>query len=90
VIEEKVTAIQPGILLKMDVVSSTLPLPKWLKFNQAIYTFERKGNGTLLTRITTYRTELKPRFYWRWVEAKAIEAEHEYVLNDLKCRLEAK
>lgn len=89
-IEEKITAIKRGEYLKMDVTKYTLPLPKWLKFNEAIYLFEPKDSGTVLTRITTYRTELKPRFYWRFWEVKAIEAEHEYVLNDLKRRLGGK
>jgi len=89
-IEEKITALRRGAILKMDVTNCTVPMPKWLKFEEAIYLFKQQGNGTLLTRITTYRTELKPRFYWRWFEAKAIEAEHEYVLNDLKRRLDGK
>jgi hypothetical protein len=89
-IEETVTAIKPGHYLKMDVTNCTLPLPKWLKMTEAIYLFEPKGKGTVVTRITNYRTELKPRFYWGFWEAKAIEAEHEYVLNDLKRRLDGK
>jgi hypothetical protein len=88
VIEEKVTAIKPGELLKMDVTRVTVPLPAWLTFEEAIYQFEPKDSGTVITRITTYKTELKPRFYWRYFETKAIEAEHEYVLDDLKHRLE--
>jgi len=86
-ITEKVTALKRGEYLKMDVVESTVPLPYWLKFEEAIYLFEPKDNGTTITRITTYRTELKPRFYWRYLEVKSIEAEHDYVLNDLKRRL---
>ncbi len=88
VIEEKVIAIKRGEILKMDVTKYTLPLPTWIKFNEAIYLFEKKGNGTLITRITTYKTSLKPRFYFRYCEVKAIEAEHEYVLADLRQRLE--
>lgn len=86
-IQEKVTAISRGQILKMDVIHYGLPGRKWLKFQQAIYLFEAKGKGTILTRITTYRTELKPRFYWKFWEVKAIEAEHDYVLNDLEQRL---
>jgi len=87
-IEERVTEIKRGEVLKMDVVKFNLPGLKWLKFEKAIYLFETKGGGTLLTRITTYKTELRPRLYWKFWEAKAIEAEHEYVLNDLKRRLD--
>ena len=86
-IDERVTALKRGEYLKMNVTGYTVPLPKWLTFNEAIYLFKAKDTGTVLTRITTYRTELKPRFYWRFWEVKAIEAEHEYVLEDLKRRL---
>ncbi len=86
-IEEKVTKIKRGEILKMDVTNFGLPGRKWLKFQEAIYLFEAKDNGTILTRVTTYTSELKPRFYWRYWEEKSIEAEHEYVLNDLKQRL---
>jgi Polyketide cyclase / dehydrase and lipid transport len=86
-IEEKVTAIKSGEFLKMEVTRYGLPGRKWLKFQDAIYTFVADGEGTRITRVTTYRTELKPRFYWRFWEQKAIEAEHEYVLRDLERRV---
>jgi hypothetical protein len=86
-IEEKVTEIKRGEILKMEILNYRLPGRKWLKFQDAIYTFEPKDGGTLLKRVTTYRTELKPRWYWSIWEEKAIEAEHEYVLKDLEKRL---
>jgi hypothetical protein len=57
-------------------------------FKDAIYTFRPEESGTLITRTTTYYSELKPRFYWRLCEYHSIESEHCYVLNDLKKRLE--
>jgi hypothetical protein len=86
-IDEVVTEIKQGEILKMNVTNYRLPGRKWLKFQEAIYLFEKKETGTVLTRITTYRTELKPRFYWKFWEVRAIEAEHEYVLKDLERRL---
>lgn len=86
-IEEKVTEIKRGEILRMDVIKYGLPGRKWLKFQEAIYLFEPKDKGTIITRITSYKTELKPRFYWKFWEEKAIEAEHEYVLEDLRRRL---
>jgi hypothetical protein len=65
-----------------------MPGRKWLHFQDAIYLFKQIGDSTELTRITTYKTELKPRFYWKFWEEKAIRAEHEYVLTDLKRRLD--
>lgn len=87
-IEEKVTEIKPGESLKMKVTDLKLPGLKWLKFEDANYTFFQNNNTTKVTRTTTYQSKLKPRFYWRFWEKQAIKAEHEYVLNDLKRRLE--
>jgi len=89
-IEEKVTDIKRGEFIKMKVTDYKLPGFKWLKFDDAIYLFDQKGDSTKLTRITTYQSQLKPRIYWEFWEKQAIEAQHEYVLNDLKRRLEAK
>ena len=89
-IEEKVTDIKRGEFIKMKVTDYDLPGFKWLKFDDAIYLFDQKGDSTKLTRITTYQSQLKPRIYWEFWERQAIEAQHEYVLNDLKRRLEIK
>jgi len=89
-IEEKVTGIKRGEFIKMKVTDYNLPGFKWLKFDDAIYLFTQEGDSTKLTRITTYRSQLKPRIYWEFWEKQAIEAQHEYVLNDLKRRLETK
>ena len=89
-IEEKVTDIKRGEFIKMKVTNYDLPGFKWLKFDDAIYLFDQKGDSTKLTRITTYQSQLKPRIYWEFWERQAIEAQHEYVLNDLKRRLEIK
>ena len=89
-IEEKVTDIKRGEYIKMKVTNYDLPGFKWLKFDDAIYLFIQEGDSTRLTRITTYQSQLKPRIYWEFWERQAIEAQHEYVLNDLKRRLEIK
>jgi len=89
-IEEKVVDIKRGEFIKMKVTDYDLPGFKWLKFDDAIYLFTQEGDSTKLTRITTYQSQLKPRLYWEFWEKQAIEAEHEYVLNDLKRRLDEK
>jgi hypothetical protein len=87
-IDEVVTEIKRGEILKMKITNYGMPGRKWLHFKDAIYLFKKIGDETELTRITTYRTELKPRFYWNYFETKAIQAEHNYVLSDLKRRLD--
>jgi hypothetical protein len=88
-IDEVVTDFQRGTILGMKITAYNMPGRKWLHFQDAIYRFNETAAGTELTRITTFKTELKPRFYWRYWEHKAIEAEHEYVLADLRRRLDS-
>jgi hypothetical protein len=87
-IDEVVTEYKRGESLKMKITRYGMPGRKWLHFEDAIYTFKEVKGGTEITRITTYKTELKPRFYWNYFETKAIETEHQYVLQDLKRRLD--
>lgn len=87
-IDEEVVEIKRGEILKMKITNYGMPGRKWLHFQDAIYLFNQVGNETELTRITTYKSELKPRFYWNYFETIAIQAEHNYVLTDLKRRLD--
>lgn len=86
-IDEIVTDFKRGEILQMKITKYNMPGRKWLHFQDAIYLFTAVGNSTELTRITTYQSELKPRFYWSFWEEKAVRAEHDYVLADLKRRL---
>jgi len=89
-IEEKVTDIKRGEYIKMKVTDYEMLGLKWLKFDDAIYLFAKEDSMTKVTRITTYHSQLKPRIYWEFWEKQAIEAQHEYVLNDLKRRLDGR
>jgi hypothetical protein len=84
-IVERITALEKGKVLKMDVIDYQLTGRKWLGFKEAIYYFEDFGNQrTKMTRITTYTSELYPRFYWQPLESIGIEQEHSYVFSNLK------
>jgi hypothetical protein len=88
-ITERITELEKGKVLKMDVIDYQLTGREWLGFKEAIYLFEKVGDGSCkLTRITTYTSELRPRFYWEPLEKIGIEQEHDYVFenlgNDLK------
>lgn len=83
-IVERITELERGKILKMDVIDYQLQGRKWLGFKEAIYLFEEVGGGhTKMTRITTYTSELYPRVYWRPLEKMGIEQEHEYVFRNL-------
>lgn len=90
-IVERITELEKGKILKMDVIDYQLTGRKWLGFSEAIYLFDELENGqTKMTRITTYSSELYPRFYWKPLEKIGIEQEHEYVFSNLKKDLKIK
>ena len=83
-ITERVTQLERGKVLKMDVIDYNLIGRKWLGFKEAIYYFEPSGNnGCKLTRITTYTSVLTPRLYWEPMEKLGVRQEHDYVFNNL-------
>jgi len=83
-ITEKITQLERGKVLKMDVTDYNLIGRKWLGFKEAIYYFEKVGERSCkLTRITTYTSELTPRIYWEPLEKMGIRQEHDYVFNNL-------
>jgi hypothetical protein len=90
-IVEKITELEKGKILKMDVIDYQLTGRKWLGFKEAVYLFNELDNGqTKMTRITTYTSKLYPRFYWKPLEKIGIEQEHQYVFSNLKKDLKNK
>ncbi len=84
-IVERITALEKGRLLKMDVIDYELTGRTWLGFKEAIYEFETIDNQHCkMTRITTYTSELFPRNYWQPLEKIGIEQEHQYVFKNLE------
>lgn len=90
-ITEKVTQLERGRVLKMDVIDYNLIGRKWIGFKEAIYYFEPIGDKNCkLTRITTYSSVLTPRFYWEPMEKLGVSQEHDYVFNNLAKDLKKK
>lgn len=87
---ETITALEKGKYLEMDVTSFELKGRPWLHFNQDIYSLEPADSGTKISRTTSYTSELKPRMYWRFIEALTIEAEQDLVFRNLKLDLDGK
>lgn len=88
-IVERITELERGRILRMDVTEYDLIGRKWLGFKEAIYIFEElPGERCRLTRTTTYTSELEPRWYWEPMERLGIEQEHDYVLRNLQKDLE--
>ncbi|HMR43186.1 MAG TPA: hypothetical protein PKC40_05105 [Saprospiraceae bacterium] len=88
-ITEKITELEKGKILKMDVIDYNLTGRKWLGFKEAIYYFDRLGKDSCkMTRITTYTSVLKPRIYWQPLERLGISQEHQYVFDSINKDLE--
>lgn len=87
-ITAEITAYEPGTRLGMEVVEYDLTGRHWFHFGDAGYTFEEQGSGTRVTRNSSYRSDLRPRWYWEPLEKMGIEQEHEFVLRSLKKNLE--
>lgn len=86
----EITKFEKGKILEMNVIDYQLTGRHWFHFIDAKYTFQKKGKSTLITRTSSYNSELNPRFYWQPLEAWGIDQEHTFVLNSLKKNLEEK
>jgi len=90
-ITERITELEKAKILRMDVIDYKLTGRKWLGFKEAIYYFDKVGQDSCkLTRITTYTSELSPRFYWQPLEKLGISQEHNYVFASLINNLKTK
>ena len=90
-IVEKITKLERGKVLKMDVINYNLTGRKWLGFKEAIYYFDTTDNNSCkLTRVTTYTSVLTPRVYWEPLEKLGIRQEHDYVFDNLQKDLQTK
>ena len=83
-IVEKITELERGKILKMDVTDYNLIGRNWLGFKQAIYYFDKVDDPSCkLTRVTTYTSVLTPRWYWQPMEELGIRQAHDYVFSNL-------
>lgn len=87
---ETIKELKAGELLQMDVTSSDITM-NWLKFDEDIYTIKTNAdNSSTITRTTTFFSDLKPRFYWKYIEGITIKAEQEFVFRNLEKDLSKK
>jgi Ca2+/Na+ antiporter len=84
----EITDYQPGERLTMDVIEYSLTGRHWFHFQDARYTFHRQAHQTVITRTSSYRSQLRPRWYWQPLETYGIAQEHRFVLASLRQNLE--
>lgn len=83
----EITRYEHGEVLEMDVVDYTLTGRDWFQFVDATYTFDREAGQTRITRTSSYKSILQPRFYWEPLESWGIAQEHDFVLASLRKNL---
>jgi len=86
-IQETITAWSPPYLMGLTIDRTNMPGRHWLGFESAAYELRQEGNTTRLTRTTIITSRLLPAWYWRYFERLGVEAEHDYILRDLKQRM---
>jgi hypothetical protein len=85
IIEEVVTVWDPPHHLGVRITRSTLPGRHWLGFVEASYEIKQIASGkTLVKRVTTISSKLRPAWYWRVFEDMGVQAEHHYLFASLK------
>lgn len=90
-IDEIVSVWDPPRRMELEIVHWTLPGRHWLGYRSASYELRDAGNGkTEVARITTISSNLRPSWYWRPLEHLGVRAEHDYLLQDVKRRLETR
>lgn len=86
----EITKYEKGKVLEMNVIDYTLTGRDWFEFVDATYIFKKVNNHTEITRTSSYKSILNPRFYWQPLESWGIKQEHQFVLNSLKKNLKEK
>ena len=88
-IEERVSVWDPPRRMELEIVHWTLPGRHWLGYESASYELRETAPGeTEVSRVTTITSNLRPAWYWRPLERAGVRAEHDYLLRDVKRRLE--
>lgn len=82
-IEETVLEWNPPYRMRLAIDRTNMPGRHWLQFDGAEYDLRADATGTVITRVTTVRSNLRPAWYWARFESWGVESEHGYLFSDL-------
>ncbi len=85
-IEESVLEWDPPHRMRLAVDRTNMTGRHWLAFDGAEYDLQGDATGTVIIRVTTIRSNLRPAWYWARFERWGVESEHEYLFSDLAKR----
>ncbi len=85
-IEETILEWDAPRRMRLSIDRSNMPGRHWLDFAGAEYELRPDANGTVITRVTTIRSNLSPAWYWEGFERWGVRSEHNYLFTDLAGR----
>jgi hypothetical protein len=86
-IEERVIEWLPPRRMGLRIDRTNMPGRHWLGFETASYELTSENSGTVVRRATTISSHLYPGWYWAPLERIGVEAEHRYIMDDLRRRV---
>ncbi len=82
-----VTAVEPPKFLEFEVTRQSLGIEHCVRALCGSYRIRRRRGRTIVILTTTYRAHLRPRFFWRPVEAFLTHMMHRYILEGMRARI---
>ncbi len=89
-IEETILEWNPPRRMRLSIDRTNMPGRHWLDFDGAEYDLQPDADGTVITRVTTIRSNLSPTWYWGRFERWGVQSEHQYLFSDLSARFESR
>jgi hypothetical protein len=79
-----VTACEPPCLFEFEVTRQNIGIESCVRALCGSYRIRPRGDGSEVVLSTTYRAHLRPRFFWRPLEAFLIHSMHRYILEGMR------
>lgn len=82
-IVKRITAVDPPMLVRFDVLEQNLGIEPCVTTVEGAYRIRRSGDGSEVALNTTYRGHLRPRWLWRLPERWLAHALHRHILGGM-------
>jgi len=78
---KRITAVEPPHLLQFEVVEQRLGIEDCVLTHSGSYQIHTCGDATDVVLITKYAAYLRPRYFWRPLEALLVNQLHSHILR---------
>ena len=87
-IKERISVWVPPRYVVVSIIEENLPGPDWFQYIDASYQLSATGiDQTRIRRASKISSVLRPRVYWKRIEALVMKAEHQYFFDGIVERL---